>query len=188
MREHAEQATQFLQCLYETLKNLANDLVVVERNCKTASRQQRQFFIVLLLLQQKKLVAFKANRPTLPWQHTILSIFPLEELQPKIFHATHTDFSLLPPIQQRKQQQKQLYCKTDEGYYIYLCVRILDKTLPSHDIEKNYIWVSIKTDWLASSTAYFPGKVLAHSIAFAVAWFNRHSACWQLHSYCGWFG
>ena len=72
-----DKATQFLQCLYETLKKLANDLVVVERNCKTASGQQQQFFIVLLLLQQKKkLVAFKANRPTLPWQHTILSISP----------------------------------------------------------------------------------------------------------------
>ena len=32
-----DKATQFLQCLYETLKKLANDLVVVERNCKTAS-------------------------------------------------------------------------------------------------------------------------------------------------------
>ena len=27
-----DKATQFLQCLYETLKKLANDLVVVERN------------------------------------------------------------------------------------------------------------------------------------------------------------
>ena len=38
-----DKATQFLQCLYETLKKLANDLVVVERNCKTHSNSQQRF-------------------------------------------------------------------------------------------------------------------------------------------------
>ena len=37
-----DKATQFLQCLYETLKKLANDLVVVERNCKTHSSSQQR--------------------------------------------------------------------------------------------------------------------------------------------------
>ena len=44
------------------------------------------------------------NRPTLPWQHTILSIFPLEELQPKIFHATtHTNFTSLLALPRWRQ-------------------------------------------------------------------------------------
>ena len=44
------------------------------------------------------------NRPTLPWQHTILSIFPLEELQPKMFHATtHTNFTSLLALPRWRQ-------------------------------------------------------------------------------------
>ena len=61
-----DKATQFLQCLYETLKKLANDLVVVERNCKTHSSSQQRLvpdlYVIILKFEIPQLAYFNPKK------------------------------------------------------------------------------------------------------------------------------